>query len=192
MVEIAELPPQPAPVVVNPESDFSPRKLKVAAGILIGQSFGTSILPYSAIFLLQLPLTRQFHWTAEQFGWAVTFLFTFGGLSLWPIGRFADKVGVRPVLLIGTVIVGAITLLTAFQDGSLWQFYTLERATRRLRFDRHDLHEAPSRRCSRSIVAKRWRSSMQKRHWHKHLSHCLSTGSYSPTAGATCTWCLRW
>lgn len=125
MVDVAELPSQPAAVVANPESDFSPRKLKVAAGILIGQSFGTSILPYSALFLLQLPLTRQFHWTAEQFGWAVTFLFTFGGLSLWPIGRFADKVGVRPVLLLGTIIVGAITLLTAFQDGSLWQFYAL-------------------------------------------------------------------
>ncbi len=34
------------------ESDLSPRKIKVAAGILIGQSFGTSILPYSAMMLM--------------------------------------------------------------------------------------------------------------------------------------------
>lgn len=122
--EVAEanIEAQTAPAV---EGDFSPRKIKIVAGMLIGQSFGTSILPYTAVFFLQLPLMHEFHWTAQQFGWAVTFLFTFGGLSLWPIGRIADKVGVRPVLLIGTIIVGLVTLLMAFQSGSLWQFYAL-------------------------------------------------------------------
>ena len=105
------------------ESDFSPRKLKVAAGILFGQSFGTSILPYSALMLMLMPLTREFGWTAAQFSWAVTFLFVAGAVSLWPIGRLADKVGVRPVLLAGTFIVGLVTLGMAFQTASLWQFY---------------------------------------------------------------------
>ena len=129
MVEItdlaAELPAQPDPVVVNPESDFSPRKLKVAAGILIGQSFGTSILPYSALMLMQIPLTRQFHWTSQQFSWAVFFLFLFGALSLWPIGRMADKIGVRPVLLTGTIVVALVSFGMAYQTPSLWHFYTL-------------------------------------------------------------------
>ena len=31
------------------EGDFSRRKLKIVAGIIVGQSFGTSILPYSAL-----------------------------------------------------------------------------------------------------------------------------------------------
>ncbi len=105
------------------ESDFSPRKLKVAAGILFGQSFGTSILPYSALMLMLMPLTREFGWTAAQFSWAVTSLFVFGAISLWPIGRLSDKVGVRPVLLVGTIAVGLITLGMAFQTASLWQFY---------------------------------------------------------------------
>lgn len=112
---------QSAPFVA--EGDFTPRKLKVAAGILIGQSFGTSILPYSAMMLMLMPLTHQFGWTAQQFSWAVTFLFVFGALSLWPIGRIADKVGVRPVLLTGTIVVGVITLAMAFQTARLWQFY---------------------------------------------------------------------
>jgi len=107
------------------EGDFSPRKLKVAAGILIGQSFGTSILPYSALMLMQMPLTRQFHWTSQQFSWAVFFLFLFGGLSLWPIGRMADKIGVRPVLLAGTTVVGLVSFGMAYQTPSLWHFYTL-------------------------------------------------------------------
>lgn len=105
------------------ESDFSPRKLKVAAGILFGQSFGTSILPYSALMLMLLPLTHQFGWSRAQFSWAVTCLFVAGAVSLWPIGRLADKVGVRPVLLIGTIMVGIVTLGMAFQTASLWQFY---------------------------------------------------------------------
>ena len=105
------------------ESDYSSRKLKIAAGILIGQSFGTSILPYSALMLMLMPLTRQFGWTATQFSWAVTCLFVFGALSLWPIGRLADRVGVRPVLLLGTIMVGLVTLGMAFQTASLWQFY---------------------------------------------------------------------
>ena len=107
------------------EGDFSPRKLKIAAGILIGQSFGTSILPYSALMLMLMPLTKQFHWSAQQFSWAVTFLFFFGALSLWPIGRIADRVGVRPVLLTGTFVVGLVTLAMAFQTERLWQFYLL-------------------------------------------------------------------
>lgn len=110
---------QPAP----PEGDFSPRKLKIALGILFGQSFGTSILPYTALTLMLMPLTHQFGWTAAQFSWSVTALFVAGAISLWPLGRLADKVGVRPVLLIGTIMVGAVTLGMAFQTASLWQFY---------------------------------------------------------------------
>ncbi|HEY1961745.1 MAG TPA: MFS transporter, partial [Rhizomicrobium sp.] len=107
------------------EGDFSRRKLKIAGGILIGQSFGTSILPYSALMLMLMPLTKQFHWTAAQFSWAVTFLFFFGAVSLWPIGRMADKFGVRPVLLTGTTVVALVTLGMAFQTAALWQFYLL-------------------------------------------------------------------
>src|SRR4051812_47174729 len=114
-----------APEPLAMEGDFSRRKLKIAGGILIGQSFGTSILPYSALMLMLMPLTKQFHWTAAQFSWAVTFLFFFGAVSLWPIGRMADKFGVRPVLLTGTTVVGLVTLGMAFQTAALWQFYLL-------------------------------------------------------------------
>ena len=122
----AELVEGPQEILVPPpemEGDFSRRKLKIVAGIIIGQSFGTSILPYSALMLMLTPLTHQFHWSAAQFSLSVTFLFIAGALSLWPIGRVADKVGVRPVLLGGTTMVGLVTLGMAFQTASLWQFY---------------------------------------------------------------------
>ncbi|MGH8228873.1 MAG: MFS transporter [Steroidobacteraceae bacterium] len=105
------------------EGDFSPRKLKIAAAILIGQTFATSILPFSAFTLLMLPMTHQFGWSRTDFSFATTFLFIFGAASLWPIGRIADKVGVRPVILIGTTIVGLLTLAMSLQTRSLWQLY---------------------------------------------------------------------
>lgn len=105
------------------ESDFSPRKLKIAAGILMGQTFATSILPYSALMLMLMPLTMEFGWNAQQFSWSVPFLFACGGLSVWTMGRLTDKIGARPVILTGTIIVGIITLAMALQTASLWQFY---------------------------------------------------------------------
>lgn len=110
------------------EGDFSRRKLKIAGAVLIGQTFATSILPYSAFSLVMIPMTRDFGWSRTDFSFATTCLFIFGAASLWPIGRIADKVGVRPVILIGTLIVGLVTLAMSLQTGSLallYGFYTL-------------------------------------------------------------------
>lgn len=117
--ENAVIPEQDGPA----EGDFSPRKIKVAAGVLIGQTFATSILPFSAFSLLMIPMTQQFGWTRTEFSFATTFIFIFGAASLWPLGRIADKLGVRPVILIGTTIVGLITLAMSLQTKSLPQLY---------------------------------------------------------------------
>jgi sugar phosphate permease len=105
------------------EGDFSPRKIKIATAILIGQTFATSILPYSAFSLLIIPFTRHFGWTRTDFSFATTFTFIFGAASLWPIGRLADRIGVRPVILIGTGVVGLVTLAMSLQTASLTQLY---------------------------------------------------------------------
>ena len=107
------------------ESDFSPRKLKVAAGVMTGQIFATSILPFAAMSLVLLPMTKEFGWSRTEFSFATTCIFFFGSVSLWPIGRMADRIGVRPVLLAGTIVVGLVTLLMSMQTKSLWMFYAL-------------------------------------------------------------------
>jgi sugar phosphate permease len=107
------------------EGDFSRRKIKIAAAILVGQTFATSILPYSALTFVMIPMTREFGWTRTQFSFATTFLFIFGAASLWPIGRIADKVGVRPVILFGTTIVGLVTIAMSRQTASLALLFTL-------------------------------------------------------------------
>jgi len=106
---------------VHAESDFSPRKLKVAAGILIGQFFATSLLPFSAVGLLTIPLTTEFHWSRADYSLGTSFLFFFGAVSLWPIGRIADRIGTKPVILFGSTAVGLITLAMAWQTKSIVQ-----------------------------------------------------------------------
>lgn len=107
------------------ESDFTPRKIKVAVGVMVGQIFATSILPFAAMSLVLLPMTKEFGWSRTEFSFATTCIFFFGSVSLWPIGRIADKIGVRPVLLFGTTVVGLITLLMSMQTKSLTMLYVL-------------------------------------------------------------------
>jgi MFS family permease len=109
--------------VLKPESDLSPRKLKIAFACLIGQTFATSILPASVMGFLMIPMTREFHWTRTQFSLGSTFLIACGAMTVWLFGRMTDKIGVRPVILAGTVAVGVITLAMSQQTASLWQFY---------------------------------------------------------------------
>jgi len=121
MAVIAEDPsaPQSPPV----ESDFSLRKMRIATAILIGQTFATSLLPYGAFSLLMVPMTQEFGWTRTQFSFASTFLFIFGAASLWPLGRITDRIGAKPVILIGSAVVGLLTLAMSLQTRSLPQLY---------------------------------------------------------------------
>ena len=105
------------------ESDFSFRKIKVAMICLIGGLFGTSLLPFGALAFVLLPMTKEFGWSRTEFSGATTALMWCGSLTVPFLGRISDKVGVRPVVLIGTIIVGLVTLAVSMQGKSIWWFY---------------------------------------------------------------------
>jgi len=107
---------------VKMESDFSVRKIKIGAVCLFGQTFATSILPFMALSYVLTDMTKDFGWSRAEFGFANSFLMWSGALVLWALGRLADKVGVRPVILLGTLAVGLVTLALAHVQ-NLWQFY---------------------------------------------------------------------
>lgn len=106
------------------ESDFSIRKMKIAFAILLGTLFGSSILPFMAIAFLTLPMTQEFGWSMTQFSGGLTSMMLVGSMSAPILGRLVDKIGVRVMIIGGTVLVGLITMALSLQDGSLWQFYT--------------------------------------------------------------------
>jgi MFS family permease len=105
------------------ESDFSYRKIKLSLVCLVGSLFATSLLPFGAIGLVMVPMTQEFGWSRTEFSLATTFLMWFGALTVPFLGRLCDRVGVRPVLLIGTFVVGVVTLAMSAQTQHLWQFY---------------------------------------------------------------------
>ena len=121
-----------AAVAAPPESDFSARKIKIATVILLGQTFASSILPFMALGYVLPYMTQEFGWSRGEFLLANSFLMWFGALTLWPMGVFTDKIGARPIILIGTLGVGSVTLLLQFVHNAplgplpgAWMFYAL-------------------------------------------------------------------
>ena len=114
--------PDAAPAV---ESDFSPQKIKIATVILLGQTFASSILPFTALGYVLPSMTHEFGWSRTEFLLANSFLMWFGALTTWPMGRFTDVIGARPIILVGTIGVAAIDFLLLTEHGNLRQFYVL-------------------------------------------------------------------
>jgi MFS family permease len=70
-------------------------------------------------------MTKEFGWSKTEFLLANSFLMWCGALTVWPMGRFTDVIGARPIILIGTLGVAAVDLLLMTVNGQLWQFYLL-------------------------------------------------------------------
>ena len=106
------------------ESDFSPRKIRIAAVVLLGMTFATSILPFTALGYVLLPMTKEFGWSRAEFNLAGSSLMVFGALTVWILGRMTDKIGARPIILLGTIAVGLVTLALG-RITNIWQFCIL-------------------------------------------------------------------
>jgi predicted MFS family arabinose efflux permease len=111
-----------ASVSLPEESDFSPRKLKIAAAIIVGTLFGSTVLPMMALGLLLLPMTEEFGWSRTSFSLGMSAMMLGGALSAPVLGALVDRLGVRPMILGGTVLVGLMTMALSLQSGALWQF----------------------------------------------------------------------
>lgn len=109
-------------VAAPEESDFSARKLKIAAAIIAGTLFGSTVLPMMAIGLLLLPMTAEFGWSRTGFSLGMSAMMLGGALSSPVLGSLVDRLGVRPMIIGGTVLVGLMTMALSLQTGALWQF----------------------------------------------------------------------
>lgn len=105
------------------ESDFSLRKMRIALIVLLGTLFGSSILPMMALSLLLMPMTQEFGWSRTAFSGGMTALMWCGALCAPFLGRMVDRVGVRRMIIGGTVAVGLLVIAMSFQTGALWQHY---------------------------------------------------------------------
>ena len=105
------------------ESDFSLRKMRIAFAVLLGTLFGSSILPMMAISLLLLPMTQEFGWSRTAFSGGMTAMMLAGAVAAPILGPMVDRIGVRRMIISGTIVVALVVMLMSRQNGSLWQFY---------------------------------------------------------------------
>lgn len=104
------------------ESDFSPRKMIIATACLLGTTF----VPFVQVTigpLMMLPMIKEFGWTRTDYAFATTFLFIFGSITVLLFGRVSDRLGVRPILLLGAIFGGGTMVLLSFQNAELWRLY---------------------------------------------------------------------
>jgi MFS family permease len=101
------------------ESDFSARKLTAALAIIVGVFFGSTVLPFTAQALLLVPMTEELHWSRTQFSLGLSAMMLGGMCSAPLLGRLVDRIGVRLVVIGGTVLVGLMMLLLSRQSGAL-------------------------------------------------------------------------
>lgn len=104
------------------ESDFSPRKIRIALTVMLGVGLGTTFLLLPAYPLMLPSMTAEFRWTPVEYGFAFSLLLWFGAASAPVLGWIVDRVGVRPMVIGGTLVVGALALGLSYVR-ALWQFY---------------------------------------------------------------------
>lgn len=112
-----------AAVLGYEERDFSPRKLKVMLGCLLGTLLGSHFLTVSAVAIVMAPMTGEFHWSRAGISGAVTVLLWVGAIMTAVWGRLIDRIGVRKIMIGGTLAVGLITASLSLSTSSLVQFY---------------------------------------------------------------------
>jgi MFS family permease len=105
------------------EPEITARKLRVAVVCLLGQLITSNIFISASLPVLMLPMTREFGWTRAEFAYSITALMWFGAVTMPLLGRFADRFGVRPVILGGTLVTAVVTLGLSYQTANLWRFW---------------------------------------------------------------------
>ena len=105
------------------ESDFSPRKLKIAFACLVGMMLGGIGFASGAITLVMSPLSQQFSWTRAEIGGALTLMTWAGAAALPLMGRYVDRVNARKLLIGASVLIGLMTMALGLSTSSIWQFY---------------------------------------------------------------------
>jgi MFS family permease len=95
--------------------------IAASAAVMLALSMGLLVNGLSAFFL---PLEAEFGWSRGEIALINTFGLVGLGLGGILMGRVADRVGIRGVVLTGAITTG-LAVLAASQARSLWQLYAL-------------------------------------------------------------------
>lgn len=104
------------------EREITVRNVAVATVCMIGFALSYGMFGYT-LGISMIPMTTQFHWSRTEFSFAMTFM-TLSGAIMFPfIGRIIDRVGVKPVVLVGATVAGLTAMLISRQTANVTTFY---------------------------------------------------------------------
>jgi MFS family permease len=116
--ETVESEPQP-----RPKKIFYGWWVVLASGIGLALCFGPIIVGTFGVFLK--PLSREFGWSRGQISMAFSVAMLALTATVPFIGRLADYVGARRVILAATIFFGLGVFVLAFLTNLLWQLYAI-------------------------------------------------------------------
>lgn len=96
-------------------------RIVLAAGV--GAAAGLILYPFIASLFIQHH-TAAFKWTRGDASYASIASLIAGSLAPL-VGRLADKVGVRPVIIIGAIGFAGACIGMSLQNGNIWLYYAL-------------------------------------------------------------------
>lgn len=108
------------PLASGPEWRLGWRIVLAAA---VGASAGLILYPFVASLFIQHH-TAAFKWTRGEAAYASIASLIAGSLAPL-VGRLADRIGVRPVIVLGAAGFGGACIGMSLQNGSIWLYYAL-------------------------------------------------------------------
>ncbi len=96
-------------------------RIVLAAGV--GAAAGLILYPFVASLFIQHH-TSAFNWTRGEAAFASVASLIAGSLAPL-VGRLADKIGVRPVIVLGAIGFAGACVGMSVQDGNIWLYYAL-------------------------------------------------------------------
>jgi len=96
-------------------------RIVLAAGV--GAAAGLILYPFVASLFIQHH-TAAFKWTRGDASYASVASLIAGSLAPL-VGRLADKIGVRPVIIMGAIGFAGACIGMSLQDGNIWLYYGL-------------------------------------------------------------------
>jgi MFS family permease len=97
----------------------------VAVACALGNIIGLSTILYVTFSLFLVPVTTSLGWTRAEFSFSLTII-SFVDLFAYPLaGLLMDRVGARPVILIGNLLLGLSIMALSLIGSARWPAYLL-------------------------------------------------------------------
>jgi MFS family permease len=121
----AEAMPPEAPPSVDGVDATTPRSLGTVVACAVGNMVSSTPMVNATFGLFLIPVTDTFGWPRATFTGTLALISVIGFFAYPLFGRLADRIGARPVILVGNLAFAAAMAAMALTNGAAPQLYAL-------------------------------------------------------------------